>query len=91
MGGYALERSLDQVSLLEIVEAIEGPLGGGAGLEVELTEGGQSALGVAMASIAANVRRDMAAIKLSQFLPPPGPCGGIAHDTGSNNIPSPSA
>jgi Rrf2 family protein len=71
VGGYALERSLDQVSLLEIIEAIEGPITGGVPSTAGLSNETQTALGEAMVSVTQNVRRELAAIKLNQLLPPP--------------------
>ncbi len=71
VGGYALERSLDQVTLLEIIEAIEGPITSGTPSAADLPERAQSALCEAMDSVTKNVRRELAAIKLSQLLPAP--------------------
>jgi Rrf2 family protein len=78
VGGYALERSLDQVSLLEIIEAIEGPITSGTPSAVGLPDKAQLMLCEALTSVTENVRRELAAIKLSQLLPAPSPRGAAS-------------
>jgi len=71
-GGYNLERSPDEISLLELIEAIDGPLhsalpaGEGVPLQYD------AKLREAMESITETARQQLAAIKLSDLLPPPG-------------------
>jgi Rrf2 family protein len=69
-GGYTLERRPDQVSLLDVIEAIEGPLtsalpaaDGGAPYEAKLRK--------ALDQITCTVRDQLQAIKLSDLLAPP--------------------
>jgi Rrf2 family protein len=70
-GGYNLERSADEISLLELIEAIDGPLhsalpaGDGAPLQYD------AKLREAMESITETARQQLAAIKLSDLLSPP--------------------
>ena len=71
VGGYVLDRDLDEVSLLEIIEAIEGPITSSVPSTAGLPDVAQARLGEAMASVTENVRRELAAIKLSQLRPPP--------------------
>jgi Rrf2 family transcriptional regulator, cysteine metabolism repressor len=72
VGGYALERDLDGVSLLEIIEAIEGPVTSSIPSTAGLPDEAQARLGEAMARVTEIVRRELAAIKLSDLAPPPG-------------------
>jgi Rrf2 family transcriptional regulator, cysteine metabolism repressor len=67
-GGYALERSLRDISLLDVIEAIDGPLGA----TVPAVEGAQPAayevrLREALDQVASSVRRQLKAIKLSDL------------------------
>lgn len=68
-GGYALVRPADQISLLELIEAIEGPLNADApGQEALAAESRNKLLGL-LRDITANTRKQLGAIKLSQLLP----------------------
>jgi Rrf2 family protein len=66
-GGYALARPTDQTSLLEVIEAIEGPynlrLDGCDGL----TKDSQRKLHAALRDVTQTVRRKLESIKLSQL------------------------
>jgi Rrf2 family transcriptional regulator, cysteine metabolism repressor len=69
-GGYTLERKPEQVSLLDVIEAIEGPLtsalpaaDGHAAYEAKLRK--------ALDQITCTVRQQLEAIKLSDLLPTP--------------------
>jgi Rrf2 family protein len=73
VGGYTLARNLDQVSLLDIVEAIEGPVR----LELSNTspsaprpdaEPRSCALQDVMHGVSEGVRRELAGLKLSHLL-----------------------
>ncbi len=70
-GGYSLVRSADQISLLEIIEAIEGPYDSGTAM----LEGGeidvQTKLNDALHQVTTTTRNQLEAIKLSQLLPLP--------------------
>jgi Rrf2 family transcriptional regulator, cysteine metabolism repressor len=72
-GGYALVKPADQISLLEVIEAIEGPydaaLEVGDGLPVD----SQMSLRDALGHVTATTRRQLESIKLSQLLKPPAP------------------
>jgi len=71
-GGYSLNRPPDQVSLLEVIEAIDGPLDSESG---EGTDGlnVESSLQSALRQVTQTARQQLAAIKLSQLLEPPPP------------------
>jgi Rrf2 family protein len=69
-GGYTLERKPDDISLLDVIEAIEGPLtsalpaaDGSAAYEGKLRK--------ALDEITCTVRKHLEAIKLSDLLPSP--------------------
>ena len=72
-GGYALVRSPDEVSLLEVIEAIEGPLNTGNPLSEGMSEESQLRLHEALRTVTDNSRPQLEAIKLSQLLEPPLP------------------
>jgi Rrf2 family transcriptional regulator, cysteine metabolism repressor len=70
-GGYALVRPANQISLLEVIEAIEGPYD--APLEVGdgLPEDSQHKLRTALGEVTSSTRGQLESIKLSQLLKPP--------------------
>ena len=70
-GGYTLVRPADQISLLEVIEAIEGPYD--AALEVGdgLPFDSQLKLKDALGEVTTTTRKQLEAIKLSQLLKPP--------------------
>jgi Rrf2 family protein len=70
-GGYSLVRPPHEVSLLEVIEAIEGPLNTGDPTAEGMPESTQAALQQALRSVTNNSRRQLEAIKLSQLLQPP--------------------
>jgi len=70
VGGYALDRDLEHVSLLEVIEAIEGPITSSIPSTAGLPDEAQVMLGKALASVTETIRRELAAIKLSQLRPP---------------------
>ena len=69
-GGYALERKPDDISLLDVIEAIEGPLISTLppvdGVTAELFQG---RLRDALDDITNNARRQLADIKLAALMP----------------------
>ena len=66
-GGYVLDRSADDVSLLELIEAIDGSM-----LEHENPEDtlAEETLNSALRDVTTVVREQLAAIKLAQLVPP---------------------
>ena len=67
-GGYALIRRPEEVSLLEVIEAIEGPLDGNSSEMLGLPEEAQTKLIGALKEVTATARQQLEAIKLSQLL-----------------------
>ncbi len=65
IGGYTLARSPDDISLLDIIEAVEGPVT----FEVAQPAADQPCLQHALEAVTVNIRRDLADLKLSQILP----------------------
>lgn len=68
-GGYALERKPEEISLLEVIEAIDGPLSAA----LPETEDGkpspsEARLQEALEQVTANVRRQLQSITLSDLL-----------------------
>jgi DNA-binding IscR family transcriptional regulator len=72
-GGYALVRPADQISLLEVIEAIEGPYDSALEVGDGLTEDSQHKLQDALGQVTQTTRRQLESIKLSQLLKPPMP------------------
>lgn len=70
-GGYRLDRPAEKISLLEVIEAIDGPLASDVSLGDGLKEGTQSRLRDALNEVTATARSQLKAIKLSQLIPPP--------------------
>src|ERR1700730_8060964 len=69
-GGYALERKPEEISLLDVIEAIDGPLSVTLPGESESHKPSQSErnLREALEQVAADARRQLQAIKLSDLL-----------------------
>lgn len=70
-GGYALGRSPDQITLLEVIEAIDGPIGGAPSSSKGMPREMQQRLSSALDDVTSRMRRELSNIKLSQLLPPP--------------------
>lgn len=71
-GGYTLHKSADQVSLLDLIEAIEGPMRAPEPVAEGLTEDAHRRLLAALDKVAKSSRDQLGAIKLSQLVRPPG-------------------
>lgn len=69
-GGYTLTRPSSDISLLEVIEAIDGPLKGGADFEVQLPADSQEKLHAALEQVTATAREQLQAIKLSELIAP---------------------
>jgi Rrf2 family protein len=67
-GGFVLDRDPSEVSLLELVEAIDGPLTGGLPARVCLSGETSDRLTEALAGIAEQTRRYLQAIRLSDLI-----------------------
>jgi Rrf2 family protein len=70
-GGYTLTRPPDEISLLDVIEAIEGPLDAGEPAGDGLPEESHTRLHSALRQITDTSRRQLEAIKFSQLLQPP--------------------
>ena len=70
-GGYALTRPAEQISLLDVIEAIEGPLETGDTTEEGYPVESQEKLHEALRQITYSAREQLEAIKFSQLLEPP--------------------
>lgn len=69
-GGYSLVRPADQISLLQVIEAIEGPFETEGSLDEAMPESTEK-LQQALENVTETTRNQLEAIKLSQLLPPP--------------------
>jgi len=70
-GGYALTRSPEEISLLDVIEAIEGPLDAGEPGSDGLPGESQARLQDALEQITVSARQQLEAVKFSQLLKPP--------------------
>lgn len=68
-GGYTLERSPEEISLLEVIEAIEGPVISAVPVGEGLPSDSRAKLERALADVTATARRELEAIKLAHLLP----------------------
>lgn len=70
-GGYALTRPPEKVTLLDLIEAIEGPLDGSAAMIDGMSTDSRTRLRHALDQVTSTSRRQLEAITLSQLLEPP--------------------
>jgi Rrf2 family protein len=70
-GGYTLERDAKEVTLLEVIEAVEGPLFVALPVSQGLPEKSKSRVKQALADLSAEARRELGAITLAQLMPEP--------------------
>lgn len=70
-GGYALLKSPDEISVLDVIEAIEGPLGGSRpSLLDEPHDASHERLTTALQQVTRTARQQLESIKLSQIVQP---------------------
>jgi Rrf2 family protein len=78
-GGYALTKPADQISLLDVIEAIDGPLAGEVQPATpETAETADEKLQTALWQVTQTARHQLESIKLSQLLKPPELPPGLA-------------
>ena len=68
-GGYTLERHPDELSLLELIEAVDGPYGPSFLFHEGLPEGPRTTLECAFEKVAELTRKELRSIKLAHLLP----------------------
>ena len=82
-GGYSLIKSPENISLLEVIEAIEGPYDTENGLNEKQEENSQDKLKDALFQVTSTTRKQLEAIKLAQLLPLP-PLANLPPETDAN-------
>lgn len=70
-GGYTLERAPDEISLLELIEAIDGPLTTTLPISAGLPSESKAKLEDALAEVTQMARRELEAVTLAHLLPKP--------------------
>ncbi len=70
-GGYTLGRAPEDISLLEVIEAIEGPLDSAAQIGAGLPRSTRDRLQRALGDITKLARKELEAITLAHLLPEP--------------------
>lgn len=68
-GGYTLERTPEEISLLELIEAIDGPMNASLPVNEGLSAESKHKLESAMTGVTARARRELDAVKLADLLP----------------------
>ena len=69
VGGYCLERNPEEISVLDIIEAVDGPVVPMLPMHEGLSEEANNKLKCAFANLTELARQELAAIKLSHLLP----------------------
>lgn len=69
VGGYSLERAPDDITLLEVIEAVDGPLTANLPLTDGLSPETKSRLDDAMRNVNETSRRELARVRLADLLP----------------------
>ncbi|HEY2826811.1 MAG TPA: Rrf2 family transcriptional regulator [Pirellulales bacterium] len=69
-GGYALERPANEISLLDLIEAVDGPVFGHAPLADGLPQELVDQLSTALKEVSTVTRKQLSSIKLSSLLSP---------------------
>ena len=70
-GGYVLDRLPEEISLLELIEAIDGPLNSTIPASEGLPKDSQDSLREALEEVTASAREQLAGVKLAQLMIPP--------------------
>jgi Rrf2 family protein len=69
-GGYTLDRSPDRISLLEIIEAVDGPMNTKLPFDGDVSNECQARLRDALSSVATAARQQLQDVKLADLLNP---------------------
>ncbi len=72
-GGYTLDRKPEEISLLEVIEAVDGPVNSSAPVADGFPVESHSRLREALEQVTANARQQLEQIKLSSLLYKPTP------------------
>jgi len=70
-GGYVLERPVEEITLLDVIEAIDGPLNTSPTPAKGMPEETHRRLSEALQDVTTITRRELSNIKLAALLPPP--------------------
>jgi Rrf2 family protein len=78
VGGYSLSRSPEEISLLDVIEAVDGPVVSSLPMPEGLPDEANQKLKCVLATVTDLARQELAAIKLSHLLPPAKRSGLVA-------------
>jgi Rrf2 family protein len=70
-GGYRLERSPEKISILDVIEAMDGPLNPSLPAAEGLAADSRQKLEKTISEVTQHVRRELGAVKLAHLLPGP--------------------
>ncbi|MEZ6121233.1 MAG: Rrf2 family transcriptional regulator [Pirellulaceae bacterium] len=76
-GGYSLVKPPEEISVLELIEAIDGPMASNLAAADGLSEVSQSKLHSALEEVTTTAREQLQALKISQILPVPKPVAPV--------------
>jgi Rrf2 family transcriptional regulator, cysteine metabolism repressor len=68
-GGYMLDRSPSEISLLEVIEAVDGPLISSFPIQEGLPEGSRTKLECALREVTEIARQELRSVKIAHLLP----------------------
>ena len=70
-GGYALERAPNEISVLDVIEAIDGPMRAESNVQDGISDEFYNRLRTELGRVTSTAREQLQAIKLSQLIKPP--------------------
>jgi Rrf2 family transcriptional regulator, cysteine metabolism repressor len=70
-GGYRLARDPEKLSILDVIEAMDGPVGPSLPTASGLTGDSRQKLEKTLSEVTQHIRRELAAVKISHLLPGP--------------------
>lgn len=76
-GGFVLDRGTDEITLLDLIEAVDGPLAAGLPLKCNFPNGAGERLQIALERITQDTRRQLQGIRVCDLMPPASDGDGV--------------